>query len=148
MTKTNQPIYSAFYTKSKTIKLAAKSKSEIVVNYLPLQYIKHSAIIIFTNEKLGEFLYYLEGVPNLPDPTRTLVDESALDTTRIKYIKINRNNVDNRHLTFRCYVGDKLEVKLLLPVCNLERENAIVMATEYVNIIIKFFSILSFKVIF
>jgi hypothetical protein len=133
MSKTNQLIYSAFYTKTKSINLAAKSKTELVINYLPLQYIKHSAILIFTNEKLGEFLYYLEGVPNLPDPTRTLVDESTLDTTRIKYIKLNRSSVDNRNLTFRCYVGDKLEVRLLLPVCNLERENAIVMATEYVN---------------
>lgn len=128
--KTNNLIYSAFYTKNQSIYLGAKSKLEIVINYLPLQYIKHSAIILFSNEKIGEFLYYLEGLPSLPNPSRALVDESSLNSARIKYIKINRNNSESKNLTFRCYVGDKLEVKLLLPVCNLERENAIVMATE------------------
>ena len=72
-------------------------------------------------------------------PSGNAVDISLINNASVK-TPSNRNNVDNRHLTFRCYVGDKLEVKLLLPVCNLERENAIVMATEYVKkIFLKFF---------
>jgi len=35
---------------------------------------------------------------------------------------------------FRCFSGDKVEVKLLIPVCNFERENAIIMATEMVKL--------------
>jgi hypothetical protein len=38
--------------------------------------------------------------------------------------------MDDTNLTFRCFAGDKIEIKLLLPVVNLQRENAIVMATE------------------
>ena len=33
---------------------------------------------------------------------------------------------------FRCYAGDKVEVKFLIPVCNLEREAAIILAAEIV----------------
>lgn len=36
---------------------------------------------------------------------------------------------------FRCFVGDKVDIKIMLPVCNLERENAIAMATEMVHLI-------------
>ena len=33
-------------------------------------------------------------------------------------------------MTFRCFTGDKVEANILVPVCNWERENAIVMAAE------------------
>ena len=85
---------------------------------------------MFQNEKIGEFLYYLDGTPILPEPCKVLVDEAFLDTTRIKYIKSNRP--DNKTLIFRCFSGDKIDIKLLVPVCNLERENALVMASEMV----------------
>lgn len=84
------PIYSAFYTKAQSIKLSPKGKSHLEVNYLPLQMIKHSAILLFSNEKMGEFLYYLEGNAALPEPSRALVDEKNLDATKVKYLKSNR----------------------------------------------------------
>jgi hypothetical protein len=31
-------------------------------------------------------------------------------------------------------MGDRIEIKLLIPVCNAERENAIIMAAEHVRI--------------
>jgi len=40
---------------------------------------------------------------------------------------------ENQSLIFRCFSGDRVEVKLLIPVCNFERENAIIMATETVK---------------
>lgn len=143
-------IYSAFYTKTQSIKLSANGKSSFEVNYLPLQMIKHSAIILFSNEKMGEFLYYLEGNATLPEPNRTLVDEKNLDANKVKFLKSNRRKkiillsfsssylfiqgVQNRTLTFKCVIGDKIKIRLLLPTCNLERENAIIMATEMVSL--------------
>lgn len=143
------PIFSAFYTKTQSIKLNANGKCSFEVNYLPLQMIKHSAIILFSNEKMGEFLYYLEGNASLPKPNRTLVDEKNLDASKVKYIKSNRKKIlkilffiskifilgpQNRTLTFKCVTGDKIKIVLLLPACNLERENAIIMATEMVSL--------------
>ena len=95
-----------------------------------MQFVKHSAVILFTNDKLGEFLYHLEGTPISPDPKKVQVDETTLDPNKIKYIKSSR--FDDKTLTFRCFMGDKIEVKLLVPVCNAERENAIIMAAEQV----------------
>ena len=68
-----------------------KGKSQISISYLPLQLVKHSAVIMFTNEKLGEFVYYLEGSAKQPDATKIQVDENVLDPNKIKYIKSSRN---------------------------------------------------------
>ena len=70
--------------------LEAKGSAKIPLNYLPLQLVKHSAILMFQNERVGEFLYYLDGTPTLPEPCKVLVDETFLDTSHIKYIKSNR----------------------------------------------------------
>jgi hypothetical protein len=83
------PLLSAFYTKIKTIRLGPKSKAQLIVNYLPLQLIKQSAVIVFSNENIGEFLYYLEGTPSMPGPTKVGVDEQFFDSARVKHIKSN-----------------------------------------------------------
>ena len=46
---------------------------------------------------------------------------------------LNSQGPDNKTLIFRCFSGEKVEIKLLVPVCNLERENALVMASEMVR---------------
>ncbi len=121
-------LLSAFHTKTEKIFLEAKAKTQISITYLPLQFVKHSGVILFTNAKSGEFLYHLEGSPLQPDPTRTVVDEATLDPNKIKYIKSSR--FDDKTLTFRCFMGDRIEIKLLVPVCNAERENAVIQAAE------------------
>ena len=70
--------------------LEAKGSAKIPLNYLPLQLVKHSAILMFQSERVGEFLYYLDGTPTLPEPCKVLVDETFLDTSHVKYIKSNR----------------------------------------------------------
>jgi hypothetical protein len=47
---------------------------------------------MFQNERVGEFLYYLDGTPSLPEPCKVLVDETFLETSHIKYIKSNRKH--------------------------------------------------------
>jgi hypothetical protein len=69
--------------------LNARAKSPLSLTYLPLQLIKHTAVIIFANDKVGEFIYYLEGTALLPEPFKVIVDESALDSNRCKLIKSN-----------------------------------------------------------
>lgn len=122
------PILSAFYTKQESIYLEAKGKAVITVSYLPLQSVKHGAVLLFTNEKLGEFVYHLEGTAAQPEPIKVQVDEGALDPNKIKYIKSSR--FDDKTLTFRCFMGDKIDICLLVPVCNQERENAVTKAAE------------------
>ena len=87
----NFPILSAYHTKAEKIYLAANGKGQIVLTYLPLQLIKHSGVLIFQSDKVGEFIYYLEGAPTLPEPCKIFFDESSLDSARIKFIKSNRN---------------------------------------------------------
>ncbi len=98
---------------------------------MPLQLLKHNGIVLLSNEKLGEFLYNLEGTALLPEACKIGVDENNLDPTKIKLIKSNR--IDDANIIFRCFAGDKIEVKFLLPVINIQRENAIKTATELVN---------------
>ncbi len=89
---------------------------------------------MFSNEVLGEFLCHLDGSAQLPEPTKIAIDEKFLDPSRIKLIKSNR--IDDNNINFRCFAGDRVEVKLLLPVHNKQRENAIIMATELVRVFI------------
>ena len=65
----------------------------------------------------------------MPEKCKIIVDEAALDS-RVKLIKSNRS--DNYANLFRCFAGDKVEIKFLLPVCNLERESALILAAEMV----------------
>jgi hypothetical protein len=141
---------SAFATNISTVQFDSRGKQKLKISYLPLQLVKHSAIILFTNETLGEFLYNLEGVVSMPEKSKIIVDESNLDS-RVKLIKTNRKIIHKKMIIFtdaslnfnykgnnnnvnmfRCYAGDKIEVKFLVPVCNLERESAIILAAEIV----------------
>lgn len=115
----NSPILSAFYTKAESFYLEAKAKTQISVNYLPLQLIKHSAIIIFSNDKLGEFLYYLDGAACQPEPCKVSVDENSLDSSKIKLIKSNRKPlfyVFNFDLIRKCEKNVKLLKKAKTPM--------------------------------
>ena len=86
----------------------------------------------------------------MPEKSKIIVDESNLDS-RVKLIKTNRKIIHKKMIIFtdaslnfnyegnnnnvnmfRCYAGDKIEVKFLVPVCNLEREAAIILAAEIV----------------
>jgi hypothetical protein len=88
-----QPLYSAFHTKSTRIKLDSNHKTSIVVNYLPIQMLsKHTALIIFSNDAIGEFIYYLEGTPLRPDTFKVTVDEQFLDTDKCRFIKTQSIN--------------------------------------------------------
>lgn len=41
-----------------------------------------------------------------------------------------------KSLMVRCFVGDKIDLKLLIPVCNVDREKAIALATEMVRLVL------------
>ncbi len=70
------------------IRLEAGHKVQLPVYYLPLQLVnKHTALVIFSNDTLGEFIYYLEGVPQRPETFRVNVDEDFLDTEKCRLIK-------------------------------------------------------------
>ena len=83
-------ILSAFHLKKESLSLAPHQKVKVAVTYLPLQLIKHSAVLIFSNEKVGDLVYYLEGSAGTPDASKVRVEESSLDPTKIKLIKSNR----------------------------------------------------------
>lgn len=123
-----KPFYSAFVCHQKSVHLEAKSKIKVSLTYLPLQLLKHAGVVLFTNDNLGEFLYNVEGVAQMPEPIRVGIDEKFLDPTRVKLIKSSKLNDNN--ITLRCFAGDKVDVRLLLPVCNKQREDAIMLATE------------------
>ena len=82
-----KPILSAFHTKIKSIKIDARAKTPLALTYLPLQLMKHTAVLIFSNENIGEFIYYLEGTALLPEPFKVIVDEAAIDIAHCKFIK-------------------------------------------------------------
>lgn len=84
------PVYSAFFTKTQSIYLEPKVKKQIVVSYLPLQFIQHTGLILFSNETNGEFIYHLEGNSQLPEPSKTYIDEKSLDSDRVKIIRSTR----------------------------------------------------------
>jgi hypothetical protein len=143
---------SSFFCKTESISLSARGKGKISINYLPLQLVKQGGVIVFTNESIGEFVYYLEGTAKSPELYKVTVDESAIDLNKIKLIKSTSkvaysifkkiyvfNNLiiflkgqDDPALNFRCFVGDRVQVKLLVPIINIQREKAIITATKMV----------------
>lgn len=90
----NVPIYKSFFTKTESIYLEPKVKKQIVISYLPLQYIKHAGLILLSNEKVGEFIYHLEGNALLPEPSKTIIEEKSLDADRVKIIRPNSITLD------------------------------------------------------
>lgn len=126
----NEPILSAFFTSTSSLDLNAHGACQLKINYLPLQFMKRTAVLVLSNEKIGEFIYYLEGNVTQPDPFKVIVDEKRLDSDKCKLIKSTR--VGDNKLYFRCYSGDQIEVNIQIPVCNMQRENALVLATQMV----------------
>ena len=92
-----KPHLSAFSTKISSIYFDSRGKQKLKISYLPLQLVKHTGIILFTNETLGEFLYNLEGVAYMPEKSKIIVDESSLDS-RVKLIKTNRIFNENNNI--------------------------------------------------
>ncbi len=85
-------------------------------------------MLLLSNDTLGEFLINIDGTAQLPQPTKIGVNERLLDHTRVKLIKSSR--LDDNNIALRCFSGDRIDVELLVPVCNKQRENAIIKATE------------------
>ncbi|XP_068919939.1 cilia- and flagella-associated protein 47 [Petaurus breviceps papuanus] len=113
-----------FFCQVQSIYLEAKETSTLILHFLPFDLNKRYCVIIFSNNKIGEFVYIVEGTSTVPLPSR--------------FLPINNPNIlnynhppdedlgkDDPILHLRCDLNNILELELKVPLVNEARAKAL-----------------------
>ncbi|XP_072471294.1 cilia- and flagella-associated protein 47 isoform X2 [Notamacropus eugenii] len=113
-----------FFCRVQSIYLEAKETSSLNLHFLPFDLSKRYCVIIFSNHKIGEFVYIVEGTSTVPLPSR--------------FLPINNPNIlnynhppdedfgkDDPILHLKCDLNNILELELKVPLVNEARAKAL-----------------------
>ncbi|XP_027731257.1 cilia- and flagella-associated protein 47 [Vombatus ursinus] len=113
-----------FFCKVESIYLEAKGTASLNLHFLPFDLNKRYCVIIFSNTKIGEFVYIVEGTSAVPLPSRFL----PIDNPNI----LNYNHPpdedlgkDDPILHLKCDLNNILELELKVPLVNEARAKAL-----------------------
>ncbi|KAG2456403.1 CFA47 protein, partial [Polypterus senegalus] len=117
-----------FFSPVESVFLECRGSANIEIHYLPFHLGKRYCSILFLNEKVGEFLYSVEGESTLPLPQPLIPVESS----HIAHIsgagKGKRS--EKPVLIFKCLMDSCLEEKLKIPLVNEAREKALAAVAQ------------------
>ncbi|XP_036600089.1 cilia- and flagella-associated protein 47 [Trichosurus vulpecula] len=113
-----------FFCQVKSMYLEAKGTSSLNLHFLPFDLNKRYCVIIFSNNKIGEFVYIVEGTSTVPLPSKFL----PIDNPNI----LNYNHPpdedlgkDDPILHLKCDLNNILELELKVPLVNEARAKAL-----------------------
>ncbi|XP_039185523.1 cilia- and flagella-associated protein 47 [Crotalus tigris] len=117
-----------FFSPLDTVFVDQDNSISLDLHYLPFKMGKRYCVIIFINEQIGEFLYLVEGICDLPLPSSLI----QMDSSNILYI--NSTCEGQREmppvLYLKCHLTDILREKLKIPLINEAREKALAIAAQ------------------
>jgi len=84
----------AFFCKAENISIAKNGSAKLPIYYLPVTLEPHKCHIIFTDERVGEMQYEVQGEPHPPSPVenKPLKIVCPLDNMEVQLIDIARRN--------------------------------------------------------
>ena len=84
----------AFFCKSENISISKNGSGKLTVYYLPCTLEPHRCNIIFTDERVGEMQYEIQGEPHTPSPmeAKPIKILCNLDNMEIQHLSISRKN--------------------------------------------------------
>ncbi|XP_074066731.1 cilia- and flagella-associated protein 47 [Macrotis lagotis] len=118
-----------FFCQVQSVYLEAKGTSSIYLHFLPFDLNKRYCVIIFSNYKIGEFLYIVEGTSAVPLPSRFLpVNNSSI--MNYNHPPDEDLSKDDPILHLKCDLHNFLELELKLPLVNEARAKALVFSAH------------------
>ncbi|XP_055954756.1 cilia and flagella-associated protein 47 [Patella vulgata] len=125
---------SAFSSPMKTFYLEAGGSAEVQVDFLPFFTGDRQCSVIFLNDNIGEFLYSIEAKATLPLPSplpflpnqNTIRISSAAPYGNGRGLQGGEETV----IYWKCDSGQPLKQTLLIPVTNMTKEKALILAAQ------------------
>ncbi|XP_015672831.1 cilia- and flagella-associated protein 47 [Protobothrops mucrosquamatus] len=114
-----------FFSPLDTVFVDQDNSITLDLHYLPFKMGKRYCVIILINEQIGEFLYLVEGICDLPLPSSLI----QMDSSNILYINSTCEEMPPV-LYLKCHLTDILREKLKIPLINDAREKALAIAAQ------------------
>ncbi|XP_064263439.1 cilia- and flagella-associated protein 47 isoform X3 [Passer domesticus] len=115
-----------FFSPTEKLFLKGKGSAALDIHFLPFYQEKRYCTVILVNEQIGEFVYLIEGIGDLP-----LASElPALDSPNVLRATSEDESTAQTVLYFKCGLGETLEENLKIPLINESRERALALAAQ------------------
>ncbi|KAK7478911.1 hypothetical protein BaRGS_00029892 [Batillaria attramentaria] len=111
------PKLSAFFSPMESVYLEPNGTTEVEVDFLPFSIGERQCSVIFLNEKVGEFLYQYTVCHDGDELDRCSTGGGVFGG-------------DENVVYWKCEAGQMLKEKLLIPVTNMAKERALILAAQ------------------
>uniref|UniRef100_A0A8C9DPY6 Cilia and flagella associated protein 47 n=1 Tax=Prolemur simus TaxID=1328070 RepID=A0A8C9DPY6_PROSS len=119
-----------FFCSMPTVYLKGKETSSLELFFVPLDVHVRYCVIVFSNKKIGEFVYVLEGKGILPLPSRFLPMDPPSNPVSYNSTPEEECNTDSPVLYLKCRLHQILDVDLKVPLMNEAKEKAYIFAAQ------------------
>ncbi|XP_075257847.1 cilia- and flagella-associated protein 47-like isoform X3 [Convolutriloba macropyga] len=126
----------SFYCSAKSVYLEAGKQGTAKLNvlFLPFSEGKRPCSIVFINEDVGEFVYFIEATAGLPLPQQvpffTAEGSNRISSAAAASGSQGLYGGDDRIVYLRCEAKKEISETLHIPITNVARENALVIAAQ------------------
>ncbi|XP_053790649.1 cilia- and flagella-associated protein 47 isoform X2 [Vidua chalybeata] len=115
-----------FFSPMEKLFLKGKGSAALDIHFLPFHQEKRYCTVILVNEKIGEFVYLIEGTGDLPLPSEL----PALDNPNVLQATSEDASTAQPVFYLKCGLGQTLEENLRIPLINESRERALALAAQ------------------
>ncbi|XP_066033096.1 cilia- and flagella-associated protein 47 [Chamaea fasciata] len=117
-----------FFSPMESLFLKGKGSAALDIHFLPFHQEKRYCTVILGNEKVGDFVYLIEGTGELPLPSElpSLDSPNVLRATNASEDASGVQPV----LYLKCRLGQTLKENLKIPLINESRERALALAAQ------------------
>ncbi|XP_076467202.1 cilia and flagella-associated protein 47-like [Babylonia areolata] len=132
--KDDTPRLSAFFSPVSSVYLEPNATAEVEVDFLPFAVGERQCSVIFLNETIGEFLYSIEAKATLPLPSALPYIPSPhsvrISSAAAAGVGGGMYGGEESVVYWKCETNQTLREKLLIPVTNMARERALILAAQ------------------
>ncbi|XP_063249073.1 cilia- and flagella-associated protein 47 isoform X2 [Prinia subflava] len=117
-----------FFSPIENLFLKGKGSASLDIHFLPFHQEKRYCTVLLGNEKIGDFVYLIEGTGDLPLTTEL----PALDSPNVLSATYTSEDASTVRpvLYLKCGLGQTLKENLRIPVINEARERALALAAQ------------------
>ncbi|XP_054484324.2 cilia- and flagella-associated protein 47 [Agelaius phoeniceus] len=115
-----------FFSPVENLFLRGKDSAALDIHFLPFYQEKRYCTLILFNEKIGEFVYLIEGSGDLPLASELPI----LDSPNVLHATSEDECTAQPVLYLKCGLGQTLEENLKIPLVNEPRERALALAAQ------------------
>lgn len=124
-------IVKSFHCRQQKVYLEASKKQTVDISFLPFAIGAIQCSVVFSNNKLGDFVYEIRATVTRPPPLRVLTkNEETICAPRSSNTNCNKCNQKNV-IYWRCKVGETLNKSIWIPIINCRKEKALLQLAKF-----------------